>query len=923
MRSHDEPTMPSVPSKPKHRVLLVGWDAADWKIISPMLDRGELPYLERLINRGVMADLMTLRPALSPMLWNSIASGQRPERHGILGFGEVDEATNTVRAVSSTSRRCKALWNIVTQCGGRAHVVNWYASHPAEPIRGYCISEALSQNLEGAVPAGAVHPPEASEEFAEFRLRPDEIDVGTLRLFVPQLEKVDQDRDQNLIRLAQLLAESFTVHNAATRVLDGTSWDFAAVYYPGIDHFSHGFMHFHPPKLPHVSQQRFELYSNVIAGAYRLHDLFLGRLLELAGPGASVVLLSDHGFHSDHLRPKPIPGDPVGAAVQHRDHGILVMAGEGIKQDERIYGAGLLDIAPTVLMMLGLPVGGDMPGRVLVDAFSAPPQIEWISSWEQVAGEDGRHPRDYKPPSSDQGLVLEQFAALGYLDLIEMQGSRGPDACRRENDWNLAQSLIDAGQLECGADLLLDLCPQWPQRAEFGVLLSQTLGLLDHSTEARQVFEAVLSRNPETPEAAFLQGLAELDDRNFAAGLERLKSVSTQFADRPDFQQRLGATCLRVGQMDEADAAFWRSVELDPNDPAGWIGGAKCAMRRRNWSLAEQLVMRAIQLDFNRPWPHAILGMVRLRSGCTEEADGPLAIACRLAPSWVYPRRLRALCLGRLDKSGSHAATEVQAAVNRQAQVKLSRAEFLTPERREKLQAIEYAYRDWQRERQQAIGAKTLPPLDLVVVSGLPRSGTSLMMQMLQAGGASILTDGVRVPDIDNPEGYQEWEAIKRLPTHPEVLQDAAGKTVKIVSPLLGYLPPCHHYRVIFVDRPIDEVVQSQLKMRVHRGEENPPDGARLREALVRHRAASLALLKRSPNVEVLVAPYPDLVDRPTVWSNRVAKFLGSDICDAERMAQVVRSDLYRNRCVERRPTSLASHLESRGNHDEAHANIR
>ena len=135
----------TTPFKITGRVLLVGWDAADWKVINPLLDRGQMPHLERFINRGVMGDIFTLRPVLSPMLWNSIATGHRAEQHGVHGFTEVDAATNTVRPVSSTTRTCKALWNFVTQCGGRAHVVNWYASHPAEPINGVSISDCFAR----------------------------------------------------------------------------------------------------------------------------------------------------------------------------------------------------------------------------------------------------------------------------------------------------------------------------------------------------------------------------------------------------------------------------------------------------------------------------------------------------------------------------------------------------------------------------------------------------------------------------------------------------------------------------------------------------------------------------------------------------------------------------------------------------------
>ena len=100
------------------------------------------------------------------------------------------------------------------------------------------------------------------------------------------------------------------------------------------------------------------------------------------GPDTRVILMSDHGFHPDHLRPRSIPRIPAGPAIEHRDFGILAMAGPGIKQDELLHGAGILDITPTLLAMFGLPVGDDMDGKVLAGAFEEPPPVQSIPSWE-------------------------------------------------------------------------------------------------------------------------------------------------------------------------------------------------------------------------------------------------------------------------------------------------------------------------------------------------------------------------------------------------------------------------------------------------------------------------------------------------------------------------------------------------------------
>jgi predicted AlkP superfamily phosphohydrolase/phosphomutase len=334
------------------KVLLVGWDSADWQVITPLLEQGHMPALNHLINNGVMGNLATMEPIISPMLWNSIATGKRPDKHGILGFIEPDPDNRYVRPFTSTSRKCEALWNIFTRQSMNSHVVGWFAGHPAEPIKGTCVSE-LFQKAVGAtdqpwpIKPGTIHPPELAEILAPLRVHPMELESAMILPFVPDAAKVDQTKDKHLSTLARMLAETISVHAAATYLLEHQPWDFAAVYYDAVDHLSHAFMPFHPPKLPEVSDSDYELYKHVVSNTYIFHDLMLGRLMQLAGPEAHIMLISDHGFYSDHLRPRGIPDEPSGPTVCHRPFGIFCMAGPGIKKDQRIYGAGILDIAPT------------------------------------------------------------------------------------------------------------------------------------------------------------------------------------------------------------------------------------------------------------------------------------------------------------------------------------------------------------------------------------------------------------------------------------------------------------------------------------------------------------------------------------------------------------------------------------------------
>jgi len=171
-------------------------------------------------------------------------------------------------------------------------------------------------------------------------------------------------------------------------------------------------------------------------------------------------------------------------------------------------------------------------------------------------------------------------------------------------------------------------------------------------------------------------------------------------------------------------------------------------------------------------------------------------------------------------------------------------------------------------------------------------------MQMLQAGGLEVMTDHDRAADHDNPEGYFEWEEIKRIKENPEILAEVGGRAVKVVSALIPALPPMHRYRVIFMTRPITEVVTSQKKMierRRTRGANIVPD--KLTEALIQHRDTILRGLDALPNFEVLEIDYPQLVAAPMPWIEKVNEFLGGRL-DIEKMATCVKPALHRNRAI-------------------------
>ncbi len=184
----------------------------------------------------------------------------------------------------------------------------------------------------------------------------------------------------------------------------------------------------------------------------------------------------------------------------------------------------------------------------------------------------------------------------------------------------------------------------------------------------------------------------------------------------------------------------------------------------------------------------------------------------------------------------------------------------------------------------------------IVVVSGLPRSGTSMMMKMLQAGGLEILTDELRAADDDNPNGYFEFERVKQMTEGDRAwLDEAGGKVVKVISALLEHLPTDRTYKIIFMEREIREVLASQKKMLDHRGEKSKISDEEMAAQFREHLKVVKPWLARQPRVEVLYVGYNSLMSDPEPLCRRVIEFLGLPL-DLEKMLSVPNVNLYRNR---------------------------
>lgn len=182
----------------------------------------------------------------------------------------------------------------------------------------------------------------------------------------------------------------------------------------------------------------------------------------------------------------------------------------------------------------------------------------------------------------------------------------------------------------------------------------------------------------------------------------------------------------------------------------------------------------------------------------------------------------------------------------------------------------------------------------IVIVSGLPRSGTSLMMQMLQSGGMEAVTDELRVADENNPRGYLEFEKVKKLKQDTSWLPTVRGKALKLISQLLMDLPGTETYRVLWMERDLDEVLASQAKMISRLGTQGPSSTS-LKQAFERHLAQVDVWLAKQPSIQTLRVAYANVISTPATEAERINAFLGGKL-DAAAMCAAVDPALYRER---------------------------
>ncbi len=531
---------------PIGRVLVVGWDGADWRTALPLMAAGRMPNLARLVQEGASGNLRSYDPMFSPLLWTTVATGKAPTEHGIADFLVKDARTGQRHPITSDFRKVKALWNILGDFDLASAWIGWWASFPAEAIRGTIVTDHLAAAVtrSGAVAAttipGVASPADVLRARTGLLVSAQQIPREEVARVLPASEteyraaladitapakKGDKTRvDDPVGFVMRVMAQARTYHNIAlAQVRAGVP--FVAVYFEAIDMMGHGFQHYLPPKMSFVSETDFQRFHNAVPNFYAWQDELLGELVRAAGANAMTLLLSDHGFRTGDDRPNFAPSIKGQPEEWHRDWGIVLLHGPGIRA-VRLPPSSIFDIAPTLLYLAGLPIADDMPGRLLSDAFE-PGLLQRrrpgrTKSYELV----GARFEHAAPVQSDPEVMREMMAnlkALGYVGGSEdaptpasgSDSSTAPaeDAGTAETQFffhrNLAVSYIRQGRYREAESELLVANERQP-RAKTYAMLSQARASEGRFADASTALEEGWNRLPQEMEPSSLLWIVEL-----------------------------------------------------------------------------------------------------------------------------------------------------------------------------------------------------------------------------------------------------------------------------------------------------------------------------------------------------------------------------------------------------------------------------
>jgi tetratricopeptide (TPR) repeat protein len=719
------------------KIILIGVDAGDWLAIDPLIRAGRLPTFARIKALGRTGIMTSTPPLVSPIIWTTLATGVEVENHGILDF-MVDGPDGRQQPVGSAFRRAPALWNLFSSAGRSVAIIGWWATWPAEHVRGTIVSDAVAPQLTRSASrpdAGLVWPadrealvrakltPVTAIQRADITRYASAPDAEIDRALAAARQPGDGLYRDPLAHLAAVIAGSRTYASLAMELVRSDRPDLLAIYLEEVDTVSHVFV---------ADSAR---GPSAIARAYEDVDALLRSLAEASPPDTLMIVCSDHGFYPPTAGIRESPSDLTGPATAwHRPYGIVAAATAGTLaggQPSPLLGPTDIgsitpvDLAPTVLHGAGLAVATDMPGRVITsllpsDAASRP-VVRSVTA-------------GYSPPAAiarrDGAEALERLQALGYVGTAKTSLARQ----------NLAESLFRRGKYDAAERELRALVEAQPRNVPARLWLAQTLAHQGRPAEALRVYEETVALPGGARESLVPAIDLAISTDNFDAARRMLATAGI-----PAPERLTAAGALAEARHDERDAerSYRAALKLDP--------------------LSFDAASRLFDL-LNR-------------TGRAADAEAPLARAATLAPdSARHLALIGNLRIALHDPAG--------------AEIALSRAMELSPGSAAVQQALGRALLMQQKRADAIRTLQAIPPSrDRDTLLGAAYSGEQNWASAITHLQAA-LDAGPPTPELLNALGWAEMQAGRR-----DVAAATFGRSLQLranqpeIRKLLSQLP--------------------------------------------------------------------------------------------------------------------------------------
>lgn len=558
-------------------VLFLGLDALEWNILNPLIDKNKCPNLKKIMENGTYGEILSEEPMLSPILWTTIATGKSPQHHKILEFTKKNEKGEEV-PITSNNRKCKAIWNILSEAERNVAFLCWWVTDPPEWTNGILVSDRLSYQLFG-ISGSFLDLKKYTSPFPSIELNlrlkgAEDISYEEIKNIInitkgeylnawEEYKKTKDPHKNRINHLRAILASTLNIHKITLEILKEGKFSIVAPYFEGTDTAAHRLAQFLPPKLEWVSEDDFQKYKEGLFNFYIFMDNLLGDYLKTIPENSIIFIASDHGFQTGGGRPSSDPEDMVlGAPQWHRKTGVYIISGKDLKKGKGEM-ISIKDIAPTLLYLQGLPVPEDMEGKIMENALSEiikKRKIEYIKTYE--TGKE-RPETGLKQSREEMEERLKELKALGYITGTGEKKEKGEESFTYY--YNLANSYKFQGKR--------DLAKFYYEKAteanpSFGLGFFELASLYSSEQNHQRAYENLkkaLIVGKSVPSEGCIYFVDEgLKSGNLKDAALTLNSLQEKYKNFAPYYTSLGIVFVYLRDPEKAKDYFLEALKIDP-----------------------------------------------------------------------------------------------------------------------------------------------------------------------------------------------------------------------------------------------------------------------------------------------------------------------------------------------------------------------